>query len=565
MRRKAVSTSLALLLVISLLIIGCGSPAEDDAAPPESASAEAVGPETYTVLNPQGVRAPIDRVIMNPRPSSLDGKTVYVVAQDRIPFTQELANRFQAYVPGATVEFRRKITWLGPLDLDLEAELKDNADAVIYGTAMGGGSGNSAVESTIYVESLGIPAVYVVTEPYAADVDASAEQYGMPAMRYVLVPLVEEADITTDITDAQYTEFCTEIFDALTVPLNEEESRTDPEVVPEPPPRIAMTGTFDEVQDYFYDQQWTDGLPIVPPTEERVREMLAGTSHSPDEVVAIQMAPEDLTVTVEKVAVVGAMAGCKPEYMPVLLAITEAWGGEGHDHGQTLRSDSSFQLMLTVNGPIRNEIGMNSDLGALGPGNQANATIGRFFNLSLYCLGGAIRGINDMGSLGNSNRYSFCFGENEEMLPEGWEPFHVQKGYDAGESVVSLFSGGWGSWGFLGDLDDIAKAVAAFSTSKGTTTILMDWGGAQIYAEQGMTKEDISQIVFDLACEQIEEVEINWFSFVLPAMITALPSPDQTAAESVGVIVVGGKAGLPNVQAWQFNPNPDMVSIDKWR
>jgi hypothetical protein len=523
------------------------------------------GAEVYTVLNPQGVRRPIDRVIMNPRLPSLVGKTVYVVAQDRIPFTQELANRFQAYVPGIKVEFRRKMTWAGPLAPELEEELKKNADAVIYGTAMGGGSGNSAVHSTIYIESLGIPAVYIITKPYAADIKASTIQYGMPDMRYVVVPLVEEANITTDITDAQYMEICSDIFDALVKPLNKEESRTDPQVTSTLPPRIAMSGTFEEVQDYFYKQQWTDGLPIVPPTEEKVKEMLKGTSHSPNEVVATQMAPETLEATVEKVAIVGVMAGCKPEYMPVLLAITEAWGGEGHEHGQTLRSDSGFQIMSTVNGPIRNEIGMNAGMGALSPGNQANATIGRFFNLSLYCLGGARKGINDLGSLGNTSRYSFCFAENEEKLPPGWKPFHVQKGYKAGESVVSLFSGGWSHWGFFGDLDQIATAIADFSMSRGTATLLMDYGAAQIYAEQGMSKEDVSQTVFDLACKQIKEIKVKWFSFVLPPFASAFPRKDQTAVESIGVIVVGEKTGLPNVQAWQFNPNPDMVSIDKWR
>jgi hypothetical protein len=107
------------------------------------------------------------------------------------------------------------------------------------------------------------------------------------------------------------------------------------------------------VQDYFYKKGWTDGLPITPPTEKKVKEMLKGTSHSPDEVVTSLMHPEELTVTVEKTAVVGVMAGCRPEYMPVLLAIIEAHGSPMFTH--TARSESSFSIMTFLNGPIRNE------------------------------------------------------------------------------------------------------------------------------------------------------------------------------------------------------------------
>lgn len=155
------------------------------------------------------------------------------------------------------------------------------------------------------------------------------------------------------------------------------------------------------------------------------------------------MLPERWKATVEKVAINGVMAGCKPVDMPVLLAMVEAFS-KGLLEG-TVVSANSFSFMLVVNGPIAREIGMNSEVNALGPGNQANATIGRALRLFLTNLGGLTPGINLMACQGNPSNYSFAFAENEEASP--WEPFHVSMGFKREESVVSIFSGGWSHGG----------------------------------------------------------------------------------------------------------------------
>jgi hypothetical protein len=183
---------------------------------------------------------------------------------------------------------------------------------------------------------------------------------------------------------------------------------------------------------------WTDYLPIVLPTEERVAEMLAGTSRRPDEVVG-QMRPtstrEAWSYTVEKVAVNAVMAGARPEYFPVILALA-ATGASAR--GSTT---SSMAAMAVVNGPIRHEIGMNWGVGALGPYNHANATIGRAYGLlSQNLQGGSVPGQTYVGSQGNNYMYnSLTFAENEERSP--WVPFHVQHGFEPGASVVSVFGG----------------------------------------------------------------------------------------------------------------------------
>ena len=187
------------------------------------------------------------------------------------------------------------------------------------------------------------------------------------------------------------------------------------------------------------DNHWTDYLPIILPTEERVAAMLAGTSHKPDEVVG-RMRPANFRefweYTVEKVAVNAVMAGAKPEHFPVILALAAS--------GVSARSSSTTSManIAVVNGPIRDEIGMNSGIGVLGPYNHANAAIGRAYNLlSQNLQGGSVPGESYMGSMGNPLNYTACFAEAEERSP--WAPLHVQKGMKAEESAVTIFFGGW--------------------------------------------------------------------------------------------------------------------------
>jgi hypothetical protein len=184
------------------------------------------------------------------------------------------------------------------------------------------------------------------------------------------------------------------------------------------------------------------------------------------------MLPESLTVSIENVATVGVMAGCEPEHMPVLLGMTEAFANDLFS--STVRSTCSFSFSVLVNGPVANQIGMNSGINALGSGtgNKTNATIGRFLRLAIICLGGSKSGLNDMSSIGNPSKYSFAFSENEQRSP--WEPFHVSSGYRADESVVTIMSGGFSHSGPFGhlDLDRIARRIATYELPNGALIIL---------------------------------------------------------------------------------------------
>ena len=200
---------------------------------------------------------------------------------------------------------------------------------------------------------------------------------------------------------------------------------------------IEVAAGADPIEACF-DRGWTDGLPVVPPTPERILRMLGGTRRHPHEVVGA--VPPGLTAcTVEKVAVNAVMAGCKPEYMPVVLAALEAALDPGFTlHGVTCSTCFSSPVVI-VNGPVAKRIGMNSGLNALGQGNRANATIGRALNLVVRNVGGGRPGEIDRATLGSPGKYTFCFAEDES--DERWEPLSVSRGVAPGRSAVTVFAG----------------------------------------------------------------------------------------------------------------------------
>jgi hypothetical protein len=284
----------------------------------------------------------------------------------------------------------------------------------------------------------------VHTHVFARLARSVARANGMPTTRQAFVPQPVVGRSSDELR--AYVEgedpvnggpFMQQVIEGLTNPLQDED--LDGVSFDRSAPRLLEADTEENLRQRFVDEHWTDFLPIVLPTEERVEAMLAGTSRKPDEIVG-RMRPtafrELWEYTVEKVAVNAVMAGARPEYLPVILAAMSS--------GMTARSSSttSFATIAMVNGPIRNEIGMNSGIGAFGPYNHANATIGRAYSLASQNLqGGSTPNETYMGSQGNSYAYSACFAENEERSP--WTPFHVQHGFDADTSAISLFLGGW--------------------------------------------------------------------------------------------------------------------------
>ncbi|MCY3734721.1 MAG: TlpA family protein disulfide reductase, partial [Chloroflexi bacterium] len=191
----------------------------------------------------------------------------------------------------------------------------------------------------------------------------------------------------------------------------------------------------DDVYEFMFDHGITDGLPLVPPTRERVERMLSGANRLPSEVIC-KIPPNYAPATVEKIAINAVAAGARPEYLPVIIAAVEAAaGGRFPLHG-TIASTDGIAPMLIVNGPIREQIGMNWGLNALGQGNRANMTIGRALRLVLRNVGGAREGEIDQTVQGGAHKFTLTFAEHEDASP--WPPLHVEHGYDRSDSVVTL-------------------------------------------------------------------------------------------------------------------------------
>ena len=229
-----------------------------------------------------------------------------------------------------------------------------------------------------------------------------------------------------------------EIVGHLTRPLNEEEQVTG--TFQRTKRAFIGPDTQENIQKYFDDRFWSDQLPIVMPTRERVDAMLAATSHEPDEVIGrmrVTGTREAWSYTVETVAINAVMAGAKPEYFPAILAVAAT------QTNARSSSTSSMAGMAVFNGPIVDELLINSGTGALGLYDNASALIGRTWGLlSSNVTGGSVPGHTFMGVQGNPmNNVPFVFAENEDGLPDGWNPLHVQKGFDANQSVVSTFGG----------------------------------------------------------------------------------------------------------------------------
>ena len=291
----------------------------------------------------------------------------------------------------------------------------------------------------------GIPAVGVIINVLEDLVHDKAYEEGMPGLRLAFTPTPVGGKTRKELDayiagDDPVTKrpFMPEIVDYLTKPLTDEEKKTG--LVQREKKRFIGPDTADNIQKYFDDRFWTDQLPIVMPTEERVAAMLKATHHKPDEIVGkmrVTGEREAWEYTVETVAINAVMAGAKPEMFPAILALA-ASQTDAHSS-----STSSMAAMAVVNGKIVNELDLNSSTGALGLYNNAGALIGRAWSLlSMNATGGSVPGHTYEGVQGNPMAdVPAVFAENVAGLPPGWKPLSVQKGFQPDDSVVSTFSG----------------------------------------------------------------------------------------------------------------------------
>lgn len=349
-----------------------------------------------------------------------------------------------------------------------------------------------------------------------------------------------------------------------------------------PAPTIRVTGTFEDINDLFYRNAWSDGLPIVPPTEERVERMLSGTSLNPDQLIAL-IPPRMGAATVQIIAINAVMAGAKPEHLPIIIAaVKSAVQSEVELHRWMTTTRPNF-VSLFVQGPIVKELGIHYGQSALLPGPKPNAAIGRAFNLTTRLLGGVISPTNVVGTmttLGMPN-YSFCLGENEEALPKGWNPLRVDSGYKVENSVVSIF--GTTLPLLQNDHDSTDGKGILMSTcyliggqlgrvggvDPGGMVILFGPEHAATIARDGFSKEDVKQFIFNNAKTPREnlvksgmwnivyEHQPDWIRNEVAGnipMIHEFDSPDQ-----ITISVAGGTGKQSILRIGYVNPPPTLI------
>jgi len=309
----------------------------------------------------------------------------------------------------------------------------------------------------------------------------------------------------------------------------------------------------------WFDRGVTDGLPVVPPSRARVDAMLAATERPRDELVA-QVPPNFGRATVEKLAVNAVMAGCRPEYFPVVLTVIEAACDPVFNlHGQSGTTNAASPLII-INGPIRQALEVNCAAGVFGPGYRANATIGRALRLVMINLGGTRAGQISMSTMGHPGRYTYCIGEYEEASP--WEPLHVERGFAAGDSTVTLFSGE-GPFTINDHLSRSASRLAAslgWSAAGiwnhksfplyGHTLFVVGPEHARTLGEERWSKQDFRRFLYDTIRRPARELlpgpdgaETGRLKDLLDGRTGEERIPKFPSLEEIVIVVAGGTAG----------------------
>ena len=317
-------------------------------------------------------------------------------------------------------------------------------------------------------------------------------------------------------------------------------------------PRLAAAvaaGGTDEIEEMFA-RGWTDGLPVVPPTRARVDAMLAGRDGS---LVLGAVPPSGAVATLERVAACAVLAGCLPSYFPVVMAAARAALDPRFNlHGQAVTTQPAGQLIV-VNGPIREAIGLNSGMGALGPGWRANMTIGRALRLLVSLTGGGMPGKLDRSTLGHSGKIGFCLAEDEETSP--FEPLHVERGFDAGKSVVTLI----GADAPLSVSDhrsrtpeDLAwvlgwAAASTWSTNwwplEEPSVFVICPEHAAMFREARWSKDRLRNYIFDAVHKPARELRRGETTPSVHAAGDLAEIPKWRTPESIVIVVAGGEAG----------------------
>jgi hypothetical protein len=489
------------------------------------------GSHRWHVLNPTADTYGTDVAGLSPRPRSLDGQTVGLLWNGKP--NGDVALR----AIGAALESQfeglgtRFYSGSIPCDRKILEQAAAECTVVIGCTADCGSCSSWMTHDVIALERAGVPAVVVVSKGFEEDVEASARAFALPDVQRVVVPWVYN-NATEEVSIRQSLDALPAIVDRLEGRPHVAGGRGEQVVSPAVIPLSADSPVelFAEFNRYFTERDWGDGYPLLPPTEAAVDCLLDGIADADD--VLYTVPPGNGQVTPRKIAVACAMAGATAQEMAVVEAVLRAF----NDPQQQVRlrtvlmSTSAHAPFVLVNGPVARELGINGGRACVGPGaqNQVNLRIGRAVTLALKNLGAWYPGVLDMDTIGSVRKNVIVVSENVDETP--WTPFHVDAGYGADESTVSLFvTLGETDVGFQGHLDarQLARSISSFDSVQGGyfsglfggekakespsgRLLLVAPPHAHALEEGGIGKERFRDLLFEFGHQPLSRVVEQW-------------------------------------------------------
>ncbi len=522
----------------------------------------------YEVLSPVGDVDPIMQIGLNPRVTDLNKATIglYTTFKEHwVLILEEIARQLKERYPGAKFSRFQYTKDLNPYtqvaevakDPEVRPEFEEwlkGVDTVIVANADAGSCTLYLTFNATLPEHLGKPTVLTVADDFVDLLKRAAQLRGVPALRHVRLDLHDlnfEPDIThwiEVVIPERVSEMLDDLVAALTTPLTLEEIAVPAN--PENTSRVAIKGSFAEVNKHFYRMGWAYGMPIAPPTDEAVAEMLSGTDLAPNHLVA-KIPPLMGKATVEKIAINGIMAGCLPTHMPVLIAAVEALVDPRHWVEAYTCSIASWAPLLMINGPIRGDLNLNSGPALLSPYRKGNAAIAHAVGLMIMNLGGIKAGREDMALFGHEGRFGICIAENEEESP--WEPMHVYYGLEPQDSALTRFWPNSRSYSLLSEdasavLQAMCETIPAFGFDPGCVTILSP-GLAKALHSQGLSRKGIVDYIVEYARIPASKLNVRWMiGHHHEPKTVPLPAEDTRTVRKfwsdvhLPIIVAGGEA-----------------------
>jgi hypothetical protein len=535
----------------------------------------------YSVLSPRSESEPIEMIGIRPRLKNLAGKTIGLFTTYKghwVIILDEIGKQLQQKYPDIKLTSFRYAKDMSIKNTIVEVaddpeylpkfkEWLSGVDAVIVGNADAGSCTSLLTYNATLPEKLGKPTVITANNQFLKLAANAAKRRGVPGLRVVELnvhDLSSEPEIdefVAKIIPAEVSEVLDRIIDSLTRPLTAEEE--SPRVETENLPGIVFRGNLNEVNDFYYKRGWAYGMPVIPPTEEAVSEMLTGTDLPRDHVVA-KLPPTYAKATVEKIAINAVMAGCLPTHMPVLIAAVEAMMAPGIWVESYTCSLASWEPLLIINGPIRDELKLYQGSSFLSPYNRANTAIGHAIGLIIMNIGGIRVGIEDQGIYGHEGHFGVCIAENEEASP--WEPLHEFYGLNKKDNAVTIFfpntrnlpnshASAASEPGAL--LRSMCEKVPLMGFDPGCAVIFCP-KTARMLQNNGYSRQDVVDYLVEYARQPATEVNLRWMieSFHQPKNVPLPADPTRSVRKffsgmhipvivagnyySVGVILYGG-------------------------